>query len=117
MHKYELLYLDLELRRTKNYKERIELIEGKYLCRGCVTDALLRHYKRIKRVVSCVEEALQELSPLHREFFYLYYEKGKNMERIAIEMRLTPYTVENLRKDILTTVAEKMGFVEEPKEL
>jgi len=107
------MYLDLELKRSKIYMQRIELIEKRYLNKYPVTDALLRHYERIKRFVKSVEEALQELSPLHREFFELYYHKGKKIEKITIEMSITQYTVEKLRREILGKVAEKMGFLEE----
>lgn len=114
MHKYEVRYINLELSRSREYKRRIELIENRYINKGYhLTDALLRYYKRIKGFIACVEEALQELSPLHRQFYEMYYEEGKSLERVTITMRITQYTSEKLRKEIITKVAEKLGFIEE----
>lgn len=112
MNRYEFKYIELELKRITEYKKRIEFIESKYIGKQ-MTNSLLRHYTKIKRIQVCSEEALQELSSLHKLFFEVYFEKNKSLQRVAVELSLTPYTVEKLKREIIEKVAEKLGFVEE----
>lgn len=114
MNRYEFKYIEIELKRIAEYKKRIELLEMKYIDKGKqITNALYRHYSKIKRIQVCSEEALQELSCLHKLFYELYFVKNKSLQRVAIDLNLTPYTVEKLRKEIIEKVGEKLGFVEE----
>ena len=101
--------LEEELRKITLYRQRLkELYNEKYLI-----EPLERYKTRIEIFICLVEQALEELSPLHKEFFYLYYEKKQNIEKICIEMSLSQYTVERLRLDILGKVSEKFGLLKD----
>jgi DNA-directed RNA polymerase specialized sigma subunit len=101
--------LEEELRKITIYRERLQyLYKEKHLI-----EPLKRYRLRLEIFICVVDEALNELSPLHKEFFQHYYEKGKNLKRISIEMALTDYTVEKLRQDILDKVSEKLGLLQD----
>lgn len=109
----EIRFLSEELKKYKVYKERYEELSkikerDKFLVEG-----LERYYIRIGYFLDAVDRALANLSCLHRSFFNGYYEKGKSIEKMAIEMALTQCTVERLKKEIIEEVAKELGFLQD----
>ena len=107
----ETRFLSEELKKYKVYKERYEELSkikerDKFLVEG-----LERYYIRIGYFLEAVDRALANLSCLHQDFFNDYYLKGKNIEKISIEMALSQCSVERIKREIIGEVAKELGFL------
>jgi len=109
----ERRFLEEELKKYKVYRERQEEISkikerDKYLI-----EELEKYYMRITHFIGAVERALSGLTCLHQNFFENYYIKKKSIEKVAIEMALTQYTVERIKREIIEEVAKELGFFQD----
>lgn len=111
MRQSVLKFLEEQLLNYEEYKERIEILHKRKQQDRFLIKPLERHLNLLTLFYLAIDEALFELGGLHKTFFELYFVKHKNIEKIAIEMRLTQYTVEKLKREVIEKVAEKFGIV------
>jgi len=109
----EIRFLSEELRKYRIYKDRYEEITRIKERDKFLIEELEKYYKRIEYFIRAVERAIANLSCLHQDFFENYYIKKKGIEKITIEMALTQYTVERIKREIIEEVAKELGFFQD----
>jgi len=107
----EIRFLNEELKKYRKYKDRYEEITRIKERDKFLIEELEKYYKRIEYFIKAVDRALANLSCLHQDFFNDYYLKGKNIEKISIEMALSQCSVERIKREIIGEVAKELGFL------
>ncbi len=111
MNKTQRKFLEEELKKYGEYQKRLEILQEIIEQDKFLIKPLENHFYMLSFLSRSVEEALEELGELYKAFFQLYFLKGRNIERISIELRLTQYTVEKIKQEIIEKIAEKLGLI------
>ena len=64
-----------------------------------------------ERIINAVDKSLEMLGEQHKRLFELKYIKCMPWQRIICEMYISEGTYYRLRREIVTTVGQKLGLV------